>query len=137
MAEPSAEKLRYMFEYDPDKGTLTYRNGIRAGKKVGWIDSFGYQRIWVGDKKYSASKIVWAIMTGGFPGRRIYTRDQNRLNLKWNNLSLSYRDIGILFQPRVNVTAVLMGDPPPGRSVLDGYKHPSDYNAARSDGKLR
>ena len=134
MTEPSADKLRSIFKYNPHDGTLIYLKGARAGKKVGWVDTLGYNRAWVENKKYSCSKIVWAMMTGAFPERRLYTRDKNRLNLKWNNLAMSRLDKDMRL-PRINVTAVLMGDPPPGRSMLDGYKHASDYNAARSMGK--
>jgi len=144
---PSAEELRAMFKYDPDSGALTFRKGARAGKNVGWIDTLGYRRVWVNNKKYSCSKIAWAMMTGAFPECRLFTRDKNKLNLEWHNLVLSHPGMGknmlhssleplkIIIEPRINVTAALMGDPPPGRSMLDGYEHGGNYNASRSEGK--
>ena len=141
MSNPSAEELRALFKYDTDSGKLTFIKGARAGESVGWVDSLGYRRVWVGDRKYSCSKIVWAMTTGAFPKCRIFIRDKNKLNLKWNNFILSHPGMykhmrsPLELNPRINVTAALMGDPPPGRSMLDGYQHASNYNAARSNGK--
>jgi hypothetical protein len=83
------EYLRERFNYDPDTGVLTWRNGQRAGHAVGYLHR-GYLLVTLvfHGRKYTLSvhRIIFAIVTGEWPPYDVDHRDGVRNNNRWNNL---------------------------------------------------
>lgn len=92
-------RLREVFEYNPQTGTLTWKyrpseffktfrayrawNAIHPGKEAGHIHSSGYRTIQVDGKYGLAHRAIWAICTGSYPVYQIDhingIRSDNRL----------------------------------------------------------
>lgn len=86
----TADRLRYLFDYDPDTGVFTRRvtvtHNARAGDVAGSPTSAGYLSIWVDGKAYLAHRLAVLYMTGEWPKSEVDHRDTNRRNNRWNNL---------------------------------------------------
>lgn len=98
------EFLHECLIYDPDHGTLTWRerprshfvsfkawrtwNGRYAGTVAGALNGYGYRRVrinWNGYRKATAHRIAWAMTHGAWPTDRIDhrygNRDDNRIGV--------------------------------------------------------
>lgn len=79
MSLPTAERVRELFDYDPDTGVfirkITIFNGKKAGtradvaRKTGRLA--GYTRICVDHQRFLAHRIAWLYMTGSWPDHEI------------------------------------------------------------------
>ena len=74
-----------LFAYNEQTGTLTW---LRSGLEVGWIEN-GYRRVELNGAKFFIHHIIWVMMTGEWPSRKIDHKDRNRSNNKWENLRLA------------------------------------------------
>lgn len=97
-SEVTPEYVRDCLSYDPDTGTLTWKNrpeshfptlrgcrifhAVYAGKATGCKDRQGYLVVLIGGRPYAAHRLAWAIMTGSWPSEMIDhvngVRDDNR-----------------------------------------------------------
>ena len=85
---PSQEKLRHLFNYDPDTGVFTWKNPKRnsshkPGDLAGHI-SRGYRLLRVDNTNYFAQRIAWMYVYGEDPGELMLDHintntDDNRL----------------------------------------------------------
>lgn len=86
---PSSEKLRKLFKYEPDTGLLFWRVSpafsVRPGDRAGTIIN-GYVRITIEGQRYSAHRIVWAMMTGLWPKKDLDHVNRVRRDNRWVNL---------------------------------------------------
>ena len=86
----SKELVDSILRYDPDTGSLYWKNGFRAGKVAGGIAYYGrhcrYIRLSIGGKKYLAHRIARLMVRGVFPTNEIDHIDGNGLNNKISNL---------------------------------------------------
>lgn len=94
--------LRDVLDYCPDDGTFIWRhnnhrpanwNGRYAGKCAGYVNHWGRRVIAIigSDRKkrrYYASVLAWAWMTGEWPRGEVDHRDLNKTNDRWDNLRL-------------------------------------------------
>ncbi|MGY6240561.1 HNH endonuclease signature motif containing protein (plasmid) [Burkholderia ambifaria] len=70
MNHPSQDRVRELFEYDSEKGVLTWRKSAgrkKAGDFAGNRHLYGYIVIGVDGRSYGAHQIVWLYVTGEWP----------------------------------------------------------------------
>ena len=82
-----------LLDYVPETGWLTWRvplRGTRAGDRAGGvhIDRGGYASriVMVDGRRYSASRVIWLMVTGAFPKHDIQHLDRDGLNDRLENL---------------------------------------------------
>ena len=87
----TAERVRELFDYDPDTGLFTrriaigYRGRFRKGDIPGTDNKNGYIRIIVDYKKYYAHRLAWLHVFGYLPDE-IEHIDNNKSNNRIVNL---------------------------------------------------
>jgi hypothetical protein len=67
---PSREYVASLLAYDAETGEFRWlksRQGIRAGKAVGSIQTFGYRQITIDRRQYLAHRIAWLLTYGKWP----------------------------------------------------------------------
>ena len=76
---PSQKRLQELFVYDPDIGTLRWRDDrwggrwggnvlvVKAGSIVGWIQSNGRRCTTIGGKRFLVRRLIWKLLTGKEP----------------------------------------------------------------------
>lgn len=84
-----AERLRLIFEYQPETGLLMRRVGKNAGKRAGSnritkVDA--YRVVYVEGVHHYEHRIIWAMVTGEWPQDQIDHKDGDGLNNRWLNL---------------------------------------------------
>jgi hypothetical protein len=63
-------RLLEIVHYDPLTGVFTWkanRRSGRVGERCGWIGAFGYWRLCLDNREYSAARVAWFYMTGSWP----------------------------------------------------------------------
>lgn len=103
MSQLTQARLRDFLAYDPMTGVFTWRVR-RANKKAGDVagcqNRIGYWVIRVDDKLYTAHRLAWLYMTGGWPGREVDHIDRDRSNNRWKNLRAASRQQNAANRPR-------------------------------------
>ena len=84
------ERIKEVINYDPATGSFTWKKQTRhnmpaIGKKAGGMRN-KYYYIRIDEVDYPAARIAWVIMNGEAPEGRVAFKDQNPVNLKWDNL---------------------------------------------------
>ena len=85
------QTLKETFDYDPDTGALTYRQprgSLPAGRPAGTVTSSGC------NVKYNGSyilahRIIWNIMTGEWPQHPVRHVNGDKLDNRWDNLTVA------------------------------------------------
>lgn len=100
---PTQERLKELFDYDPETGVLLWRKrpettkynlgfnkklaGKEAGTRLSGRDGNKYISICLGKGKYAmAHRIIWKMMTGDDPPNFIDHIDLDTFNNRWVNL---------------------------------------------------
>jgi|SRR6185295_14362188 len=88
--KPTAERVRELFDYDPETGALTNRTQrarAKIGEHAGTQRKDGYWSVSIDcSGRYLAHRVIWLWMTGTWPGRQVDHEDTNRRNNRWVNL---------------------------------------------------
>lgn len=79
MTLPTAERVRELFDYNPDTGAFIRRVTIFNGKKAGTRADVmrqtgrlaGYTRICIDHGRYLAHRIAWLYVTGSWPNHHV------------------------------------------------------------------
>ena len=83
MATLTQDELKSLLAYDPETGVFTRLTGRRAGRMTGTTRSYGYAKITISTKMYSAHRLAWLYVHGYFPVCQIdhinHIRDDNRI----------------------------------------------------------
>ena len=91
------ERVRELFDYDPETGELTRKTAFNRGNythKIGDIADFihkasGYKRVSFGNKRYRSHRIIWLWMTGELPPENMDHINGDRSDNKWINLRVA------------------------------------------------
>jgi hypothetical protein len=90
MTKPTAERVRELFDYDPETGILTNRIGrakAKAGSPAGSLRKDGYLCVSIDCCiGLLVHRVIWLWVTGEWPAHQVDHDDLNRSNNKWNNL---------------------------------------------------
>lgn len=100
MIEPAQDYLKECFNYDPDTGVLTWKDRPRehfkyeyswlwvnneyAGSQAG-CNSHGYLQVGICGNSYLVHRVIWCLMTGGWP-TGIDHIDHDKMNNRFSNL---------------------------------------------------
>lgn len=87
----TADRVRELFRYDPNTGSLIWRasrSGTRAGQ-AGTITKYGYRRVTIDGRPHLAHRVIWLWMTGEQPPAQIDHDNRNGLDNRWLNLKPS------------------------------------------------
>jgi hypothetical protein len=91
----TAERVRELFEYDPETGIITWRVDrigannrvcVHAGDPAGGIKSNGYINIRINGTDYLAHRLIWLWQTGSWPREEIDHVNRIRHDNRWVNL---------------------------------------------------
>lgn len=88
---PPIERLRSLLIYDPDAGTITYRQqrGPRRAGDLAGSSTDGIPQIELDGQRYRAAAVAWAIHHGRPPAPlHVWHKDGDIRNLKLDNLEL-------------------------------------------------
>jgi hypothetical protein len=81
------EKVKELFDYNPNSGLLTWRiaksSRIKIGMKAGSKQSL---QVKIDGKMYLVSRVIWFYMTGEWPTKLIDHENRIRTDNKWANL---------------------------------------------------
>lgn len=72
--EPTVEKLKELFEYCPKEGTVIRRITVGSAKKgsvVNSLNSKGYLRVGIDNRRHSLHRVIWALAYGYWPKNEI------------------------------------------------------------------
>lgn len=87
-AQPSIDRVRALFAYDPETGSITWamrRFGVRFGAEAG-TEHKGYKRVKVDSKLILAHRLAWAIHYGAWPAEELDHINRNRSDNRIANL---------------------------------------------------
>jgi len=79
---PSLEQLNKLFTYDKETGTLTWKQGQRAGYQAGSMTN-GYRAVSVNQSNYGVHRVAYYMGTGAEPNHIDHingVKDDNRLD---------------------------------------------------------
>lgn len=84
------KELKELLRYNPDTGVFTWINNMNqkamSGDVAGHIESNGYSRVMVNQKRYMTHRLAWFYMTGKWPKNEIDHIDHNPSNNAFFNL---------------------------------------------------
>lgn len=73
--ELTVERVRELFDYDPNAGVLTWRirtsNRVGVGSEAGTSESNGYRRVEIAGRPYRVHRLVWLWVHGVWPANQI------------------------------------------------------------------
>lgn len=91
----TAERLRYLFRYNPETGQFWRRHphaGYNINREAGHVrKGMQYREIRVDQKLYLAHRLAWLYMTGEWPTDEIDHIDMDHGNNRWANLRAANR----------------------------------------------
>lgn len=87
----SIERIKEVLSYNPETGSLTWKSKTAAWDRTGEEAApapahNGYRYISLDKGDYLAHRLAYVLMTGEFPKGQLTFKDDNRLNLKWENI---------------------------------------------------
>ena len=114
MKELTQERLKELLSYDPDTGLFTHKGskpGILVGSVAGTKDKYGYIKIGLDYKQYTAHRLVFLYTTGKWPEMQVdhinRKRDDNRLsNLREANNRENAQNMGVFVTNKSGYTGV-------------------------------
>lgn len=86
-----AERVRFMFNYNPATGDLTWRNplanNLHAGQVAGTVQANGRRYIKIDGDFHLAHRIVWLFVYGNLPDENITAKNGDYTDIRLDNLA--------------------------------------------------
>ncbi len=86
----SAEQAREVFDYNPETGSLTWKNPraryLKPGDKAGSLNKNGNRHVWFNERAFLAHRLAWLIHYGSLPVANIRAKNGNYDDLRICNL---------------------------------------------------
>jgi hypothetical protein len=101
--------IRQHIAYDPDAGTLTWKEDSELGRKGEsaivnvWVDGTHRQRVVMGCEVYEAIDVCWFLWSGYWPTRKVEFHDEESRTLDCGNLYHRTRGMAPRTEPEVMV----------------------------------
>jgi hypothetical protein len=89
MSQITYERVRELFDYEPDTGRLLWRvrrQGVRPSREAGCVGVSGYRYVGADGRDYLASRLIWLWVTGAWPSAEIDHKNRDPLDDRWENL---------------------------------------------------
>jgi hypothetical protein len=90
MNQLTADRLRQVFDYNPDTGEFIRKiqtsNRAKMGQPSGTVNGQGYVIIRLDGVQYLGHRLAWLYMTGEMPTALIDHRNEDRTDNRWSNL---------------------------------------------------
>ncbi len=90
MEHINQQNLKNLLAYDPDTGVFTWlkptSNRIKPGALACSVNTIGYVRIGIGNKRYLAHRLAWLYVYGVWPKNEIDHINRNRQDNRICNL---------------------------------------------------
>jgi hypothetical protein len=95
----TAERVRYLMDYNPESGVLTYKNktskhavNVRIGDKVGWakdcLSNYSYWAVEIDSITYRLSHIAWLHYYGELPKGEIRHKNGDNADMSVANMEV-------------------------------------------------
>lgn len=127
MKSLTAERVRELFNYEPDTGVFTRAKSVRghlSGEVVGTEKDNGYLHFCIDYKKHGAHRIAWLHFYGEMPDKDIDHIDGNRRNNAIKNLRCVDRSTNLENRKRANTNNKSTG-------LLGAYKTKNNLFTSR------
>lgn len=130
---PSQERLKHLFDYDPQTGIFLWRNPQKAshmkpGDVAGWLNNTGYIHMRVDGKIFTAHRVAWMYVYGEDPGELVIDHiNRDPLNNRISNLRLSTHSQNIANIVSTNVSWHKGNKKWHVRVGKDGKRHSGGY----------
>lgn len=120
----TAERLRYLLDYDPWTGVFTWKrptsNRVKVGSVANTRDGKGYIVIGVDGHHHRAHRLAFLYMTGRPPEGDIDHANRKRTDNKWANLREATRKENLRNKTGVRGTQLLRSGKWRARIQVDG-----------------
>lgn len=87
----TAERVRFMFNYNPETGSLTWRNplsnNVASGDRAGSLRSNGRRYVVIDGEQHLAHRIAWLYMHGTMPAENVSAINGDYSDLRIANLA--------------------------------------------------
>lgn len=84
------ERVKELFDYDPETGVLIRKIASSRNSKIGdiagWTDKKGYRSLKIDWKTYKVHRVIWLWMTGKMPVGEIDHDNRQKSDNRWKNL---------------------------------------------------
>ena len=87
---PELQRLRDVFDYNPQTGVFTWlvstSKKMKAGSTAGCLNAIGYVFLCLDSRRYLAHRVAWFYMTGEVPAGLIDHVNGQKADNRWSNL---------------------------------------------------
>lgn len=92
MSDLTAERAHFLFDYNPETGSLKWRNptarAVKTGDVAGHVSPKGYRYISIDHKLFIAHRVIWLMAYGELPNDSLVAKNGNYDDLRIDNFAV-------------------------------------------------